>query len=219
MIMPHVLTATTNSPDSGRFYSTIPNRETIIAPCTKRDLLTSVLTFVACPQSTTMDIPTFIGLSLSRPRKQGWLTEAWHRTFREILTHSLGRFDLACPVYCPMPDHVHMLWVGHSPRSDQQRAMTHFRKATNKLLLKPAYVWQEQAYDHVLSSDEREKGAFEATAEYIRQNPVRAGLFKEDEPEAFSFQGCLVPGYPDLNPQQENYWELFWRIYWKLHSQ
>lgn len=164
--------------------------------------------------------PTYVHWTLTlKDRKQGWLTDSWHLTFREILTHSLGRFHLVCPVYCLMPDHVHLLWVGHYPHSDQRKAMTHFRKATNKLLLKPTFAWQDQPYDHVLSIEEREKGAFEIMAGYIRGNPVQPGLVTEEEPDSYRFQGCLIPGYPDLNPSQENYWELFWRIYWRLHSE
>ena len=94
--------------------------------------------------------------------------------------------------------------------------MAHFRKATNKLLLRPSYSWQDQAYDHVLNMNEREKGAFEAMVAYVCQNPVRAGLVAEEDAKAYPFQGCVVPGYPDLNPAQGDYWELFWRIYWRL---
>ncbi len=71
----------------------------------------------------------------------------------------------------------------------------------------------------MLSIEEREKGAFEIMAGYIRGNPVQPGLVIEEEPDSYRFQGCLIPGYPDLNPSQENYWELFWRIYWRLHSE
>ena len=30
--------------------------------------------------------------------------------------------------------------------------------------------------------------------------------------------GCLVPGYPDLTPWQNDYWDLFWRIYANLRE-
>jgi hypothetical protein len=35
-------------------------------------------------------------------------------------------------------------------------------------------VWEEESFDHVLRSDE----SLEDKREYIRQNPVRAGLVK-----------------------------------------
>ena len=40
-----------------------------------------------------------------------------------------------------------------------------------------------------------------------------AGLVSPDCYREYKFTGCLVPGYPDLCPWQEQYWELFWRIY------
>jgi hypothetical protein len=38
-------------------------------------------------------------------------------------------------------------------------------------------VWQEESFDHVLRSNE----SFEQKLEYIRQNPVRAGLVSRPE--------------------------------------
>ena len=38
-------------------------------------------------------------------------------------------------------------------------------------------VWEEESFDHVLRSDE----SWEEKREYIRQNPVRAGLVKRAE--------------------------------------
>ncbi len=84
-----------------------------------------------------------------------------------------------------MPDHVHLLL---SPRRDENgwpyplvEIMQCLKGTTahriNKLLGRAGPVWEEESFDHVLRSDEslREK------AEYIRENPVRAGLVGEEE--------------------------------------
>jgi len=84
-----------------------------------------------------------------------------------------------------MPDHVHLLL---SPLRDEDGwpyrlvdIMQCLKGATahriNKLLERSGPVWEEESFDHVLRSDEslREK------AEYIRENPVRAGLVREAE--------------------------------------
>jgi hypothetical protein len=61
---------------------------------------------------------------------------------------------------------------------------------------------------------ERQEAAFAAVAEYIARNPERAKLISPDEYRQYRLTGCLVPGYPDLSPWQDNYWDRFW----KLHS-
>ena len=77
----------------------------------------------------------------------------------------------------------------------------------------PPVRWelQPQAYDHVLREEERKQNAFAKVCFCILANPVRAELVKH-EPD-WPFSGAVVPGYPDLYPFQEDYWELFWKIY------
>jgi len=45
-------------------------------------------------------------------RKQGWLNGLFYYRFREILTHTAFRYAIACPIFCLMPDHLHMVWMG-----------------------------------------------------------------------------------------------------------
>ena len=47
----------------------------------------------------------------------------------------------------------------------------------NKLLQRSGPVWQEESFDHVPRSDE----SLEEKREYIRQNPVKAGLVQKPE--------------------------------------
>ena len=56
------------------------------------------------------------------------LSQAFHAQFRELLCHTCARYQLATPVYCLMPDHFHIFWIGQSPDSDQLRATKFFRK-------------------------------------------------------------------------------------------
>jgi putative transposase len=71
---------------------------------------------------------------------------------------------------------------------------------------------QDQPYDHVLKPEEIERTAFEDICEYIARNPERANLVPVDRWMKYEFTGCLMPGYPDLNPFQDGYWELFWSL-------
>jgi putative DNA methylase len=47
----------------------------------------------------------------------------------------------------------------------------------NRILGTCGPVWQEESFDHVIRSE----GEFQATVEYIEQNPVRRGLVRSPE--------------------------------------
>ena len=98
-------------------------------------------------------------------RKTGWLDAKFLYKFRELLTHAMFRYQLACPIYCLMPDHMHLLWTGVAESSDQLVAMKSFRKDTNDSLRRIGFEFQLQAYDHVLKENELEHDALEAMAE------------------------------------------------------
>jgi putative transposase len=147
-------------------------------------------------------------------RATGWLAALHHAKVRELLCHTLARFQLVCPSYCLMPDHGHFLWIGVSEAANQQLAAAHFRKAWNQELNIAGNELQRQPFDHVLREEERERGAFVATAHYIFENPVRNKLCVDWRD--YSFSGALVPGYPDMDPRAGDYWERFWRVYAKL---
>jgi REP element-mobilizing transposase RayT len=84
-----------------------------------------------------------------------------------------------------MPNHVHLIF---SPRRDQDggpypvvEVLQCLKGATahriNKLLGTAGPVWQEESFDHVLRFDE----SLAEKCEYVRQNPVRAGLVERPE--------------------------------------
>jgi REP element-mobilizing transposase RayT len=84
-----------------------------------------------------------------------------------------------------MPDHVHLLlrplrdehgWP--FPLVDILQCMKSVTaRQINKLSGKSGPVWEEESFDHVLRSDE----SLEEKCEYIRQNPVEAGLVRVPE--------------------------------------
>jgi putative transposase len=152
-------------------------------------------------------------------RKTGWLVPIFYYKFREILTHTAFRYGLCCPIYCCMPDHLHLLWIGISDGCDQRLAARYFRKHLNPILEKLGAAFQRQPYDHVLREEERERSAFETVVEYIARNPERAGLVRQDGFREYPYTDCLVPGYPELRIWQADYWERFWRIYLHLREQ
>ena len=90
-----------------------------------------------------------------------------------------------------MPDHVHLLFV---PRRNADGwpfplvdILQCLKGATahriNKLLHRSGPVWEEESFDHVLRSDE----SLKEKREYIRQNPVKAGLVDRAEDYKWSW--------------------------------
>jgi putative transposase len=147
-------------------------------------------------------------------RAKGWLNEKFHNRFRELLFHTAAREGLVCPVYCLMPDHLHLVWMGLRKDTDQLNGMA-FLRTHLAPELEPAR-FQPQAHDHVLREEERRRNAFAKVCSYIIANPVRAGLTVESSP--LPFTDCVVAGYPKLNPQAEEFWPKFWQIYAKLRK-
>ena len=147
-------------------------------------------------------------------RGTGWLTETFHLQFRELLLHAAAREGLFCPVYCLMPDHVHLLWLGLRHDTDQRNGMSFLRTHLEPLLLPRRF--QPQAYDHVLRDEERKRDAFARVCFYILANPVRAELIPETE--RWPYGGAVVPGYPRLHPLAGDFWPLFWKIYYAARA-
>jgi REP element-mobilizing transposase RayT len=89
-----------------------------------------------------------------------------------------GRIHLHAAVV--MPDHVHLLLAPFRDKDDWAFPVVDIlqclKGATahriNKLLHRSGPVWEEESFDHVLRSDE----SLKEKREYIRQNPVQAGL-------------------------------------------
>jgi putative transposase len=148
-------------------------------------------------------------------RQQGWLTDGFHATLREMMLHTAAREGLLCPAYCLMPDHLHLVWMGIRRETDQRNGMK-FLRAQLGLFLQPA-KFQHQAHDHVLTNRERQRRAFSvACADYVLLNPLRAGLVKT--PETWPYLGAVVPGYPRLDPFDADYWPWFWKHYFAVRA-
>ena len=144
----------------------------------------------------------------------GWLSDSFHFKFRELLLHIAAREGLVCPVYCLMPDHIHLMWLGLCRDTDQRNGMS-FLRTHLKPLLAP-HKFQSQAHDHVLHGEERKQDAFARVCFYILANPIRGRLIKESE--TWPFCGAVVPGYPRLHPLAEDFWPLFWKLFRQMRQ-
>ena len=100
------------------------------------------------------------------------------------------RYQIFCLVV--MPDHVHML-MQPLEKSDSKfwslSSILHSMKSYSskqipKVMKHIGTVWQDERHDHIVR-DERE---FQVFWEYIRQNPVKAGLSVTPEEYPFFWQ-------------------------------
>jgi putative transposase len=91
-------------------------------------------------------------------RAKGWLSDAFHGQFRELMLHAAAREGLFCPAYVLMPDHIHLLWMGLRLESDQCNGMAFLRTHLEPAL--DSAKFQPQAHDRVLRSQRGFMGTF-----------------------------------------------------------
>ena len=107
--------------------------------------------------------------------------------------HSFGvraeSHNIAVGRYVIMPDHVHLFVAFGITGLTLSEWMGGLKTVLGKKLLRLGIQkpqWQEGFFDHVLRSAE----SYAQKWEYVRMNPVRAGLC--DKPEQWPYQGEIV---------------------------
>jgi putative transposase len=127
------------------------------------------------------DAPLFVTFCAGGPLVLS--EEARDLVLEHILREHGKRIDLLALVV--MPDHVHLLLTALRDENGWPvqlfEIMQCLKSCTAHRINKPLHrsgpVWEEESFDHVLRSDE----SLKEKCEYIRQNPVRAGLVQEPE--------------------------------------
>jgi len=113
---------------------------------------------------------------LASPGVQQLLLDVWPRADAWLV----GRYVL-------MPDHLHLFCSPRDPFVDL-RAWIRFWKATfTRRHAVPSHRWQRLYWDRRLRGDE----CYAVKWEYVRNNPVRAGLV--EHPEDWPYQGEIHP--------------------------
>jgi putative transposase len=96
------------------------------------------------------------------------LTEEW-RCAHDRHGWSIGRYVI-------MPDHVHFFCSAELSAKPLPIFLQKWRQWTSKRMARELHfsgnIWQEEFFDHVLRSDE----SYSQKWDYVRENPVRAGL-------------------------------------------
>src|SRR5947208_12038390 len=111
-----------------------------------------------------------------------------YETFRSFCSKAQER-DVAVGRYVIMPDHVHLFAAFPIAGITLPRWVQSLRNVIGKRLLQlaiPKPHWQEGFFDHLLRSRE----SYSQKWDYVRMNPVRAGLCHT--PDARASQAQLV---------------------------
>ena len=111
-----------------------------------------------------------------------------HEAFRAFCMRAQAR-DISVGRYVIMPDHVHLFVSMPETGITLTRWIQMLKTVLGKELLRVGFQkphWQEGFFDHVLRSSE----SYDQKWEYVRMNPVRAGLCRE--PDQWEFQGEIV---------------------------
>jgi REP element-mobilizing transposase RayT len=101
---------------------------------------------------------------------------AAHEMLRKHWDKSLDLYGWAVGSYMIMPDHVHFFCTDASGATTLSRTIGAWKQWSAKeltaLLGVSTPVWQKEFFDHLLRSNE----SYSEKWNYVRQNPVRAGL-------------------------------------------
>jgi REP element-mobilizing transposase RayT len=94
--------------------------------------------------------------------------------FVATLAGACERQGCLVPIYCFMPDHVHVVTLGRAESSDGWRAIVGFKQRTGYWLARnrPSVRWQRNFFDHLLRTQED----LAAHVRYVAENPVRKQL-------------------------------------------
>jgi REP element-mobilizing transposase RayT len=125
--------------------------------------------------------PLYFVTFATRDRKRIPSLDRAQAVLERYARHAIEKFDVALGRYVIMPDHVHLFvrgsrdlklssWIG-----GLQRVMS--------VSLATSTLWQPGFFDHILRSNE----SYGEKWNYVRQNPVRAGLV--EIADAWPYQG------------------------------
>ena len=112
-----------------------------------------------------------------------------HLSFIDFARRAIER-HVAVGRYVLMPDHLH-LFAAFAPESPSlslwMKSLKNGLSKTWRQWAVPAPHWQDGFFDHILRSSE----SYDAKWDYVRDNPVRAGLVKRWQ--HWPFQGEIQP--------------------------
>ena len=87
--------------------------------------------------------------------------------------------------YLIMPDHIHLFCAPNGEDHTLERWISFWKRRLRRQLRTPEALFQAHSFHHRLRRDEN----YSEKWEYVRRNPVRAGLVSH--PDQWTYQGIL----------------------------
>lgn len=145
------------------------------------------------PRLTTVfqrfDPPLYFITFCAFDRQPVLAADAFHTCFSDYLSQKSAE-GIACGEYVIMPDHIHMFLRIDPHRYQLGKTIGFLKQALSKPLRALAIStphWQPGFFDHIVRSAD----SYTAKWEYVRGNPVRAGLVEKYED--WPYLGTIVP--------------------------
>jgi len=127
--------------------------------------------------------PTYFLTLCTAKRARVLATTIVHERLRAFLADGPARYGWWTACYVLMPDHLHLFARTNSDRVQ----LGAWIKALKAMVARHEFRWQTGYFDHVLRSAESRAEKWE----YVRLNPVRAGLV--DIAEKWPYAGAFHP--------------------------
>jgi len=120
--------------------------------------------------------PRYFITTCLHDRRKLLAQEAVHEILCRHWAKSLGLYGWAIGSYVIMPDHVHFFCTDAAGTTPLSRLVGAWKQWSAKEICRifeiEAPLWQKEFFDHLIRSGE----SYSEKWDYVRQNPVRAGL-------------------------------------------
>ena len=157
----------------------------------RRRLAQPPLHFPACEKPprldqifSSYDPPLWFVTFNTHARRHLLATDRVHARFVDFARAGESR-NIDVGRYVLMPDHVH-LFVRGGPEFSLSQWVRLLKRELSKVIIGEPRHWQPGFFDHLIRRSE----SYGEKWEYVRQNPVRAGLVADAD--AWPFQGEIV---------------------------
>lgn len=132
---------------------------------------------------TFLDKPTIVYVTVCTENRLRWLANETAHAF--LVRQWPNATDWHVGRYMLMPDHVHFFCAPANAETTLDNWVKYWKRSWSKELKRPDRRWQPGKWDTRL----RHGDSYHDKWEYVRQNPVRAGLV--ESPEDWPYQGEL----------------------------
>src|SRR5438067_9706594 len=134
--------------------------------------------------------PLFFVTFRSRRRRKVLATNSVNAAFLEFASRAHAMHNVAVGRYVIMPDHLHLFVCGPDD-FELGRWVGVLKQNLAKQIEHPGTkspIWQRGFFDHLLRSDE----SYAQKWNYVRENPVRAGLVRNADDWQYSGEIVII---------------------------